>query len=84
MVRGCNDWWVRAPIIGTVKVIDIRDNISGKVMKGDTHKIVRILDDEPTGRKFYVTNESYEPERKCEPLLIVDFLVKKYTPRRKR
>lgn len=78
----CNDWWVSAPIIGTVTTKPIRNRADGKIFaKSSKHQIVQIT--ESSGHRFYITNESYEPERKCEPLVIVDILVKKYKPRRK-
>lgn len=77
----CNDWWKNATIIGRVTTRPIH-GLRGSTIKSSSHEIVKIT--ESDGHKFYITNESYEPERKCEPLVIVDILVKKYTPKRRR
>lgn len=79
----CDRWWEKAKIIGTVKTKPITfTNSSGEKgsMSSETHPIVKVVRDR--GTIFYVTNKSYEPQRKCEPLVIVNELVKSYKPKR--
>ena len=73
----CKRPWETMPIIGYVETKPLK--LNGTTLESETHPVVEIA--EKAGHTFYITNKSYEPERKCEPLVITDILVKKYRAR---
>ena len=70
----CRRPWETMPIIGYVETKSLK--LNGTTLKGETHPVVKIA--EKAGHTFYITNKSYEPHRKCEPLVITDILVENY------
>ena len=74
MQSKCKRPWETMPIIGYVDTKPLK--INGTTLEGETHPVVKIAD--LAGHVLYVTNKSYEPDRKCEPLVILDILVENY------
>ena len=75
--------WETQPIIGkaTTKKLRLNPNTK-KTFGGETYSVVDIIS--INGHKAYVTNKSYEPGRKNEPLIIMQSLAKKYTKKRSK